>query len=418
MRVRGLVLAAAAGGMLAAGCGSSDDGAKTTATAAPATTSAAPAPRGEPIRIGFVNTDSGPAGLPEASAGAKAALAYVNGELGGIGGRPLELVRCPLDGTVEKGVDCANRLVEDDVVAVLQGFDAFSADAMLPILRSARLPLIGAQASTPKVAASDDFYAFGPPNEAYLIGLLKWYGEQDVETATLLMPDSPAFRALVDSVLAPAARRYGVDARVVYFKLDAPDWTVLATAAMEGDPDAIGLPAAIDSYCTGLINALQGAGYQGRVFAAGCSEFRRELGERAAGVEGYATLWQPEDLDSPPAEVRRELERYKAAMTAAGEEERIESRALDAFVSTVDLARIVGTIRGRVDGPAITRALRATRGFDSFAGPRLTCDHSLWPGRSSCSDGLLIYRVGDDGEPAVVSDGFIHLRDDAATSAD
>ncbi len=421
MRVRGTwVLTAVIAGALLGGCGSSDD-TDTGTSAAPAATStqqsSRPAPSGNPVRVGFVNTDSGPAGLPEGSAGAKAAAKYVNERLGGVGGRPLELVACPLDGTVEKGIDCANQLVEDDVVAVLQGFDAFSADAMLPILRSAKLPLVGAQASTPKVAVSPDFYALGPPNEAYLIGLMKWYGEQQVKSATLLLPDSPVFRALAKSALVPAAEKYGVDAKVLYFNMASPDWTVLATAAMDGNPDAIGLPAAIDSYCTGLINALKSTGYTGRIFAAGCSEYRRELGAKAAGVEGYATLWQPEDTTSPPAAKRQELADYKTAMTAAGQADKIDSRALDPFAATVDLARIMGTIKGRIDGPSVTRALRTTADFDSFVGPLLTCDHQVWPGRSSCSDSLLIYRTEDDGTPTVVSDGFMRLGDAASLLA-
>lgn len=412
-RVAGLL---ALTGALLAGCGDGSDSGSSTSATTPSryATQARPAPRGEPVRVGFVNQDAGIGALPEGTDGALAALRYVNEHLGGAGGRPLELVPCELDGTVEKGVDCANRLAESGVVAVLQGFDPVAGDAMLPILEPAGIPFAGPFSNTAKVTVSPAFTAFGPPNEAYIIGLMKWYGESGVKTATVLLPDLPAMRMVVRSTLQPAAERYGVEIRTVYFDPASPDWTVLATTATQGNPDAVALPAGIDAYCTGLINALEAAGYQGRIFAAGCSEYRRELGGQAEGVESYANLWQPTDRTSPPADKRDELADYAAAMTAAGKEELIPSRALDPFASTVNMAEIIGTIRGRVDARSVAAALRGTRDLDAFLGPRITCDRTVWPGRSSCSDSLLVYTTDADGNARVASDGWVAL-DDAAS---
>ena len=54
---------------------------------------------GEPVRIGYANTE---AIIPEATVGARAAVEYVNAELGGIQGRPIELVECQVN-TAEDG---------------------------------------------------------------------------------------------------------------------------------------------------------------------------------------------------------------------------------------------------------------------------------------------------------------------------
>ena len=48
----------------------------------------------EPIVIGYVNQEGGVAAFPEATPGTKAAVNYVNKELGGIGGHPIELKSC------------------------------------------------------------------------------------------------------------------------------------------------------------------------------------------------------------------------------------------------------------------------------------------------------------------------------------
>ena len=53
------------------------------------------APTGEPFVIGVVNTEGAPGtDFPEFSNAFRAAAAYVNAELGGIGGRPGELEVC------------------------------------------------------------------------------------------------------------------------------------------------------------------------------------------------------------------------------------------------------------------------------------------------------------------------------------
>ena len=43
----------------------------------------------EPIVIGYVNQEGGVPAFPEATVGTEAAVEYINGELGGIGGHPL-----------------------------------------------------------------------------------------------------------------------------------------------------------------------------------------------------------------------------------------------------------------------------------------------------------------------------------------
>lgn len=73
---------------------------------------------GDPIKIGYVNQESL---FPEATLGIKAAIAYVNAELGGADGRPIELVECSVN-TPEDGASCGAEMANDDsIVAVTTG---------------------------------------------------------------------------------------------------------------------------------------------------------------------------------------------------------------------------------------------------------------------------------------------------------
>ena len=132
MRVTGRLssaLAVTAVMSLVAACGSGDDGSSDTAAvndteATEVTTTAAPdtsvAPDGtddaassdttmaaagggvadeslDPVRFGYVNQEIGTPAFPEGSAAVEATVEYINAELGGIDGRPLEVVVCQVD---------------------------------------------------------------------------------------------------------------------------------------------------------------------------------------------------------------------------------------------------------------------------------------------------------------------------------
>src|SRR5205823_3077408 len=106
-----------------------------------ASTAAGGAANGEPITLGLTNLEGGAISLPEVRNGMEAAIAYVN-QHGGVNGRPFKLLRCDVDGSPEKSVDCGNKFVEGKVMVAVEGVDV-GADAMLPILKDAGIPLVG-----------------------------------------------------------------------------------------------------------------------------------------------------------------------------------------------------------------------------------------------------------------------------------
>lgn len=108
-------------GLLAA-CGDDDDGAGTdegTTEEGEGTSSTASSPTGEPIRVGVISAESGPAASfnPSQVRGVEFWAEQLNGE-GGIDGRPVELVKCDDESTPEGAAACSREL-EGDVSMVL-----------------------------------------------------------------------------------------------------------------------------------------------------------------------------------------------------------------------------------------------------------------------------------------------------------
>ncbi len=84
-----------------------------------------PAPDGEPIIVGMVNTEGSPGlDFPEISESTRAAVDFLN-EHGGIGGRPIEFEVCTAAGSPETSQACSQELAGKDVEIVMLGLDLF-----------------------------------------------------------------------------------------------------------------------------------------------------------------------------------------------------------------------------------------------------------------------------------------------------
>jgi len=419
MRRAGLVTArlvtaimVATASMLSAGCASS-----TTDPAAELGKPVLPVKEatGEPIKVGFLNNDSGAFAVPELRVGNEVGTDYLNTSLGGVNNRPLEVVRCGSDGSPEKSIDCANKLVEAKVVAVLVGVD-LGADAALPILAAAKIPLVGHVQFGPKQMFDPNAYFFGAAALAYGAAALKFYADQDVRSIRWFLPDVPTSHAFTDTVLTPISGKLGIDYRTVYYPAAAPNWSVLAATVAKDRPHVSGSIAGTDAQCASFVRALRGVGYRGRILAASCAGLHKAIGAQAAGVDIDLDHWNQGDPASAPAAKQREIASYVDAMAAAGRSKQAPGNAVITFADTLTLAKVLATVKSPVTGPSVAAALRGTKGLDSFLGPQITCDHA-WQGNSACSTGLLFYRYQRDGSLKAATANFLDISQLAAGPA-
>ncbi len=382
---------------------STDPGSTAPAVSDPPTTEAGPA-TGDPIKVGFVSLEGGAVSLPELRIGAQTAAAYVN-EHGGANGRPIEIVPCNVDGTPEKSIDCANQLVSDGVSLVMEGYDP-SSDAMLPVLDSAGIALTGHAAFGPAQQKADNAFFFGTANPSFSAGFLDYYAKQGATSLMMFLPDNAAFRDSADTILKPIAAELDLDATITFYNPASADWAALATTALAANPDVVGTIAP-DGDCIGLLGGLRSVNYPGKVFLGACSLFLAADPTSAVGVATTSDLWKPTDMATPPPAKQAELQLYIDAMTAAGHEDLINGFAWDYFSDTVNLSRVLSTITGDVTPASITDAFMATKDFDSFMGPTISCDHSAWPGESACGNQVLLYEVQADGTQKALTKEFI-----------
>jgi branched-chain amino acid transport system substrate-binding protein len=193
------------------------------------------------VVLGFLNMEGSPAGsFPEATAGARAAVAHVNAALGGIGGRPLRLSPCTTNGTPESSQACAQQVLAAKPVAVVSGID-LGADASVPVVTAAGVPYVTGSPTLAGELTTSGAYAFTGGTAADLLGIGQYLIERKhVKSIHVLHEDLPGLLNAAISAAGDIFRAKDVsDVKLVAEKADAADFAPALTAAAAGDPEAI-----------------------------------------------------------------------------------------------------------------------------------------------------------------------------------
>jgi branched-chain amino acid transport system substrate-binding protein len=324
--------------------------------------------------------------------------------LGGIGGRPIEVVSCDTDTTPEKAQACANTFVEEGVVAVMDGYN-LSSSAALPTLTSAGIPLVGMIPfdSVTGSAAEGRVY-FAAPQASYLVGALQAFKEAGKESVTLALVDTPSSHQTIDNLLPVLAQALEIDAQGVYFSPTNPNFTALAASIAKDDPDVGGLVASPnEAVCTALVQGLRQLRYDGTIFTAACTDYIGEAPEEAAGGALYSSTWLPSAIDYAPDEVKADLEAAQDAIGAV-DGGTAGYYAYGEFAQFVTFAQALADVQGDITGPVVLKTLKGLKDFPSFLGPQLSCGSKTSP---NCTTEMLLLDVQDDGTTAPSGDGFI-----------
>jgi branched-chain amino acid transport system substrate-binding protein len=376
---------------------------------------------GDPLTIGVQSLDTGAVAYPQNTYGAEAAEWYVNNKMGGINGRPLELDVCSGDGTPETGVSCANHFVTTDAPVVFDAYDGTSIGAMVPILSEAKIPIVGTLAGqgVAEAAPYGTAYYFSGPLETSALGMVTALANEGASTAALAVTDAPSSHGYVDALVKPLGAELGVDVTGVYTTVDNLNYQVLAQTELASDPDVAGVIALPEEACTGLVQAIKQAGFEGTTFMGSCSQFIDELGGDAEGAIVQPRLWVPLSRDNAPADVQKQLDEFAEAMEAVGYEDEQSARSLYSFAGIINLATILSDIDGEITADSVNQAMQAVKDFQTYLGPKVTCDGEQWPGRpGACSHEAIFFQVQDDGTLAPVNEGgFIELDTSVAERA-
>ncbi|MDT3442915.1 MULTISPECIES: ABC transporter substrate-binding protein [unclassified Pseudofrankia] len=221
---------------------------------------------GEPVKIGIISDGKSAAVDNSVQFDVAAATAkWLNERKGGIGGRPIELVKCETQSDPGKGADCGNQMIEADVVAVAIAESSVAESVARP-LADANIPAMFFGVGNPSILQdTESMYTLGDPTYTTLQLPINLAKEQGTDKVASVVIDVPA--ALDQQKIAPGVY---ADAGLGYQLVTVPPGTADMTPQMQRIVDGkAGLVFVVgnDSFCISAFNGLKAVGYDGTVSA-------------------------------------------------------------------------------------------------------------------------------------------------------
>jgi ABC-type branched-subunit amino acid transport system substrate-binding protein len=217
--------------VLLTACSSSGGGSASSPAASAAGGKAA---SGTPIKFGVVSPVTGTSAVPSFQEGVQAAAAYINDQLGGVKGHPLQMVYCDDQGQdPSKNAACVHGFVADNVIGILNLGSAYGT-VSLPIAAAAGISEITRGSD---LSEQESRYAIIPHADpasgfAALFSYLKKQGKTSVGAMII---DIPQNVTLYRDDFAIAAQKAGVRfVRSVTVDPTAADFTPEVLKAAQG----------------------------------------------------------------------------------------------------------------------------------------------------------------------------------------
>ena len=405
-------------GLLAASCGSDDDkdstaaGAVTTAAAteptdaATATTAEAGTETtagsgtdrtGEVIKVGYVNNEGGVFSLPEFRTGGEVAIEQINAN-GGINGATIEIVNCMADASPEGAINCANTLVEENVVMAYTGIDVAS-DAAIGIYAEAGIPYVTSNGWGPAQEKDPNAFILHAASSAYFVTPLATLKDLGVTKVGIVREDTVAGESFSTAVRGYAEDLFGLEVEEIVVDPANPDWTAALATAQSADVGGV-WGQLTEPGCIGLTTAAAAVSFDGVLFAGSCSIYISVVGDAAIGSYNQTDVYFPDMRSFAPPEIQTRLDEYAAAMTDAGYEDQINGFAVAAYSAWYELRPILESIEGEITAESIKAALSSGEVTPGWLGPDIQCGGKPWPtSPSACSASLAVWKVVelDDG---------------------
>ncbi|AZG45871.1 ABC transporter substrate-binding protein [Gordonia insulae] len=390
-----IAIAASAAVMTAAtACGSdSSDSASTTSSAAlPSDAFPGKAATGAPVRIGLINNEGGQAiSQPENREAAEAATKYANENLGGIAGRPIELVVCKEQEDPVSARNCANQMVEQKVSAVVVTSTGLG-NIMAPIITAAGIPYATALAGSQAETSSDNAYVWtaGSSTSQVMANYAKKEGMKSVVAYSI---DSPAATGSLEMIGAPAFKAAGIDFKVIPIPYGSPDATPQVSSGLDANPDGV-IVYGESTVCTSVLKSLKTLGSSATIMTPqACAAQDVVDGVGAGNLEGLKVFSNADTTSDDPesALFRAVMQKYAPNTSTAG-------YAVAGYQGVLGLVRATSGLTGEVNpasvGGAIQQAQRVV--LPAGDGITFTCDGNQVPGmKSVCGNELIVLTMKD-----------------------
>ncbi|WP_026240074.1 ABC transporter substrate-binding protein [Parafrankia discariae] len=387
--------------LVATACGSDDSGTSTSPDPVANADALGPVAQatGAPVKIGVIS-DGQSAAIDNSIQFdvAEATASYLNERRSGIGGRPIELVECETLADPAKGADCANQMIEEDVVAVTVA-ESGVAESIWQPLADANIPVMFFAAGSPALLAdTESTFTLSDPMFSVLQLPIDLSKDKGIRKVTAVVIDVPAALDIQQNLAPKVFEDAGLDYELVRVPPGTADMTPQMQSAVDGDPGLV-FVVGNDSFCISAFNGLKAVGYDGQISAISqcITDATRKAVPSDVLAEMVVAALAPAGGTDPSAVL------YQAAMKTYGKNIDIGSTTgRSMFMTLAGLQAALQDISGEITPKTVIAAIKAMPETElpGAAGLRFRCNGKANPEAPAvCVRGGLSTTLDGQGQP-------------------
>ncbi|HEY8545384.1 MAG TPA: ABC transporter substrate-binding protein [Acidimicrobiales bacterium] len=313
---------------------------------------------GEPVKIGLVSDGATQAfdNSDELRAG-RATAEYWNTHKGGVAGRPVELVTCEAKAEPATATDCANRFVEEGVVAVALGQSAV-AESLWEPLHAAGVPTMFFLASGEQIATDDQTsYLIANPLSTFYGLPLSVAEDEGADRIAFVVIDVPVALATFENLGPQILDSAGIEWDLVTIPIGTADMTA-QMREVAGSGAGVVHVLGNDAFCIAAFQGLEAVGYEGAITSvAQCiTDATREAvpGEDLEGIGLTANV-------ALGAEGDETYQLYRAVIDAYGDDvQDVENPiTMSAYTAVGALLTAMAGVEGDITPESVNAAIKA-----------------------------------------------------------
>lgn len=359
--------------------------------------------KGSPIVFGLENIELNPAiSYPELKEGAEAAVDYVNNNLGGIHGRPIELDTCATEGTPESSSSCAEKLVQDKPLLIVGGTDT-STTASIPIFEQAKLPYLGGLSlAGPEISSPISVQFIGGIDGLWATMGVFAVKDLHVKRLGIIYNDVTAGKASAEIAKAAAINAGLPSSEVVEasYGATASDMTPVMSAIASKNPGAI-IDIGSSNQCVSMPEAHESLGITAPLLVGGACGNRATLEQAGNSVVGEYMFdaFDPTNGNNPQVELFKQVLKKYAKPTI-----RVDEFTQTGFSSVIDIRNGLEKLQpSELNSADILKFFRSQHNAPNFMAHPYTCKPTIVPKAPAlCNTSFVVLQIKVHGQTPVI----------------
>jgi branched-chain amino acid transport system substrate-binding protein len=354
---------------------------------------------GSPVTIGWVNEQGGPPSqtFPEATRAAQATVKFINSQLGGVHGHPVQLATCYIVTSEAQGTTCGQQMLNTKGVEVItEGIDAIGNASMYSVLNGAISTMVGVSADPADDTGKNVFELEGSGTSATVaFGPFLRKQFPDAKTVAIAYQNLPG-AVPISQAIQKSAQANGFTVTMIPYSSTATDLTVPATQMMTAD---VNIPDCGFVDCPLMAKAMQQIGDTKPALSV---PLWTDLpgksypgGDLPHWIAGEATANLADQTDPGVAAYFKNIEASGLSQADA-----INPFSGVAFGSLLLAAKVMNEIPFASLSPsAVSAKLKSYVGPIPLGPTEINCSGSLYPAdKNSCSDYDQFYQYNGNGQ--------------------